>query len=125
MPTGSCLCGATAFTIDSDLADATLCHCSQRRHQTSHVYVSTHIPRSGLHPDDDTHLRRYAASATARRGFCANCGSVLFRDPAGEDRIPVSMGALHEPHSGKLGQHIFTADKGGYYDIEASLTQKP
>lgn len=123
MPTGSCLCGATAFEIDGDLAPGSLCHCGQCRKQTSHVFASTHIPRSSLRMTGDADLRWYAASAIARRGFCGTCGSVLFWDPMGEDRISVSMGAIDEPHDGRLARHIFTAHKGGYYDIGDNLAK--
>ena len=124
MITGSCLCGATAFEIDGDLADATLCHCGQCRRQTSHVYASTHIPEASLRMVREDKLRWYAASPAARRGFCGACGSVLFWNPGDEDRISVSMGALHEPHPGRMGMHIFTDHKGSYYEIDDSLPKR-
>lgn len=121
MLTGSCLCGATAFEIDGDLAPGTLCHCSQCRKQTSHVYSSTHIPQANLRMTRDDDLRWYSASPVARRGFCGACGSVLFWDPQGEDRISVSLGAIDPPHPGRVTRHIFTADAGGYYPFDDSL----
>jgi hypothetical protein len=124
MITGSCLCGATRFEIDGDLADATICHCGQCRRQTSHVYASTHIPEASLTLTNDSELRWFAASPAARRGFCSACGTVLFWNPVNEDRISVSMGALDEPHPGRIGMHIFTAHKGSYYDIEGTLPQR-
>jgi hypothetical protein len=100
-----------------------MCHCGQCRKQTSHVYVSTHVPKSALTMTAAADLRWYAATDAARRGFCGACGSVLFWDPAAEDSISVSLGALQEPHSGMVEKHIFTAHKGGYYDIQGSLPQ--
>jgi len=121
---GSCLCGSTTFEIDGDLAPGTICHCGQCRRQTSHVYVSTHIPRANLKMTRDTDLRWYAASNKAERGFCSACGSVLFWSPNDQDKISVSLGALIEPHPGTLAQHIFTAHKGAYYDIDVALPQR-
>ncbi|MEM8739980.1 MAG: GFA family protein [Pseudomonadota bacterium] len=121
MIAGSCLCGATTFHITCDLSPGTLCHCGQCRRQTSHVFVSTHIPEADLHLTSQDDLRWYRASAVARRGFCGACGSVLFWNPDDEDKISVSLGALKEPHPGYLAKHIFVADKGGYYELNDTL----
>ena len=123
MITGSCLCRATAFEIEGDLAPGTLCHCGQCRRQSSHVYASTHIPQANLRMVRDAELRWYQASPAARRGFCGACGSLLFWDPFDEDRISVSLGALDEPHPGRAAKPIFTADKGSYYPIDDSLAR--
>ncbi|QEW18061.1 hypothetical protein LA6_000218 [Marinibacterium anthonyi] len=123
MLTGSCLCGATSFEIDGDLAPGTICHCGQCRKQTSHVYASTHIAKAALRMTRDDQLRWYAVSPMARRGFCGACGSVLFWNPNDEDRISVSMGALNDPHEGRLTRHIFTAHKGRHYEIGDDLPQ--
>jgi hypothetical protein len=124
MITGSCLCGATRFGIEGDLAPGTLCHCGQCRRQTSLAYASSHIPKANLRLIRDADLRWYAASPAARRGFCGACGSVLFWNPDDEDRISVSLGALDEPHGGRLTMHIFTDHKGSFYEIEDSLPQR-
>ncbi|WP_428926747.1 GFA family protein [Marinibacterium sp. SX1] len=118
---GSCLCGATAFEIDGALAPGSLCHCSQCRRQTSHVYASTHVPDSALRLTRAEHLRWYRASPAARRGFCGQCGSVLFWDPADEAMISVSLGALQPPHPGQVARHIFTGDAPGYYPLDDGL----
>jgi len=60
-----------------------------------------------------------------RRGFCSICGSVLFWDPIGRDKIAIAMGAFDAPTGTRLAMHIFTADKGDYYDIADGLPQKP
>ena len=124
MLTGSCLCGATSFEIDGDLAPGAMCHCGQCRKQTSHVYASTHIPKANVRMTKDADLRWYAASDIARRGFCGACGSVLFWDPHDEDKISVSMGAIDEPHDGRLTRHIWATHKGGYYEIGDDLPQR-
>jgi hypothetical protein len=123
MINGSCLCGATAFEIEGDLAPGTLCHCGQCRRQTSQVYASTHIPEVNLKMTKQAELRWFSASPSARRGFCGACGSVLFWNPSDEGRISVSLGALDEPHPGRLAKHIFTDHKGAYYEIDTILPQ--
>ena len=71
----------------------------------------------------EEHLRWFAASPTARRGFCGQCGSALFWNPSDEDRISVAMGAIDPPHGVRIEKHIFTAHKGDYYDINDGLPQ--
>ena len=58
-----------------------------------------------------------------RRGFCAICGSSLFFEPVDKDWIGVSMGAFDGPTGTHTGLHIFTAEKGDYYEIDDGLPQ--
>ena len=69
-------------------------------------------------------LTWYAASPTAQRGFCRNCGSFLFWQHKEEDTISIAMGALEDPTGLALSKHIFVADKGDYYDIADDLPQQ-
>ncbi len=67
----------------------------------------------------------FEASATARRGFCPTCGSFLFWKAHDEDTLSFALGALDGPTGLRLEKHIFTADKGDYYDITDGLPQTP
>lgn len=124
MVTGSCNCGGVRFEISGDLAPATICHCGQCRRQGGHAWASTHIPEAALRLISDKTLRWHSLSPGIRRGFCGTCGSFLFWDPADEDAISVSMGALDPPTGGRVTKHIFTAHKGDYYDINDGLHQQ-
>jgi len=66
----------------------------------------------------------YAASDMAKRGFCPRCGSFLFWTAHDEDTISFSLGSLDEPTGLRLEKHIFTADKGDYYDITDGVPQE-
>lgn len=120
---GSCLCGAIRFSVAGDLPAPNACHCTQCRKQSGHYWASIDIPRERLHLQDDTQLRWYQASAKVRRGFCGTCGSFLFWDPVNGAATAVAMGAFDGPTQTKLALHIFTADKGDYYDIADGLPQ--
>ena len=65
----------------------------------------------------------FQSSERVRRGFCSVCGSSLFWDPVGRDRIAIAMGAFDPPTDTHLGIHIFVAEKGDYYDIADGLPQ--
>ncbi|SLN58736.1 GFA family protein [Ruegeria meonggei] len=124
MHTGSCLCGAVAFTIDGTLSQPSACHCGQCRKQSGHVWASTSAHQDKLSFTASDTLTWFRASDIARRGFCNACGSFLFWQHNDEDTISISMGALREPTGLKLARHIFVADKGDYYDITDDLPQE-
>ncbi len=123
MPRGSCLCGAVAFAVAVELAGPDACHCTQCRRWSGHVWASTDVPRSALAVEGEEKLSWFQSSEKVRRGFCSVCGSVLFWDPVGRDTIGVAMGAFEAPTGTRLAIHIFTADKGDYYDIADGLPQ--
>ena len=96
MPEGSCLCGAVRYTVAAPFGEATACHCSQCRRQSGHYWASADVPRAALSLTGADALRWHHASAKARRGFCATCGSFLFWEPiAGQDRH--RPGQRHRP----------------------------
>ncbi|KIN67634.1 Glutathione-dependent formaldehyde-activating, GFA [Sulfitobacter donghicola DSW-25 = KCTC 12864 = JCM 14565] len=68
--------------------------------------------------------RWYAASETAKRGFCPTCGSFLFWKGKADPDTGVSLGALDGATGLRLERHIFTADKGDYYDIPDTIRQQ-
>jgi hypothetical protein len=123
MPTGSCLCGAVRFSVEVELPGPDACHCSQCRKSSGHYFASTDVPREALTIDGAEHVTWYRSSEKVRRGFCSVCGSSLFWDPVNRDWIAVAMGAFEAPTGAALAKHIFTADKGDYYDIADGLPQ--
>lgn len=125
MHKGACLCGAVSFEVAGELHPPDACHCSQCRGQSGHFWASTDVPREALTLRGAEHLTWYRSSERVRRGFCSVCGSVLFWDPIGRERIGVAMGAFDAPTGTRLALHIFTANKGDYYDIADGLPQNP
>ncbi len=124
MTKGQCNCGGVAFEISAPLAPVSLCHCGQCRRQGGHAWASTSVPQSALTLSAQPTLAWYEASPTARRGFCARCGSFLFWQHKDEDTISISMGAIDAPTGTRIARHIFVADKGDYYDIDGDLPQR-
>ena len=120
---GSCLCGTIRFTIKGDLHAPDACHCGQCRKQSGHFWASTDVKRAALTVEGEDSVRWFQSSARVRRGFCATCGSFLFWEPIGQDRVAVAMGAIDAPTDTRLAMHIFVADQGDYYDIADDLPQ--
>ncbi|WP_136636175.1 GFA family protein [Pseudooceanicola onchidii] len=123
MRTGSCLCGACTFRVDGPVRGASVCHCSQCRKMSGHTWSSAFAPETAVTISGP--VSWFEASATARRGFCPTCGSFLFWKAHDEDTLSFALGALDGPTGLRLEKHIFTADKGDYYDITDGLPQTP
>ena len=126
MHRGSCLCGAVSFEVAGGLPPPDACHCSKCRRWTGHILASTDVPRSALTIRGADNVTWYRSSEKVQRGFCSTCGSSLFFDPLDKtkhDWIGVAMGAFDRPTDTQLEVHIFTADKGDYYDIADDLPQ--
>jgi len=123
MPKGFCLCGAVSFEVEGALAPPDACHCTLCRRQSGHYWASTNVPRAALTVRGGENVNWYQSSEKVRRGFCATCGSVLFWDPPHKDWTSIAMGAFDAPTGTELEMHIFTADKGDYYEIADGLPQ--
>lgn len=121
MHTGSCLCGAVTFEVEGELPPPDACHCRLCRKSSGHVFASTDVPRSAVTVRGEEKVTWYASSEKVRRGFCSVCGASLFWDPPHRDWIALAMGAFDGPTGTRLAKHIFTADKGDYYDIADGL----
>ena len=124
MHKGSCLCGAVRLEVEGELPQPDACHCSQCRKQSGHYWVSTEVDGSALTIRGEDKFSWYQSSEKTRRGFCSVCGSVLFWDPSHRDWIAIAMGAFEAPTGTTLGKHIFTANKGDYYEIADGLPQE-
>jgi hypothetical protein len=120
---GACLCGAVSFRTRGRLRGVVYCHCSQCRRQTGHFVAATSARDADIDIEGGESLAWYAASGEAKRGFCRNCGSVLFWKRDGLDRISVMAGAFDLPSGLTAESHIFVADKGDYYEICDGLPQ--
>jgi len=121
---GGCLCGAVRYRIEGPLRPVVACHCTQCRRQTGHFSASTTVPLDRFWLERDATLAWYRASPAAERGFCRVCGSSLLWKPADEATISVFAGSLDGPTGLQIGEHIFCADKGDYYEIDDGKPQK-
>jgi hypothetical protein len=76
--------------------------------------------RGPLRPVVDCHR----SSSTARRGFCGDCGSSLFWEPASGERISIAAGTLDLPTGLETVAHVFVEDSGDYYTISDDLPRR-
>ncbi|WP_421779426.1 GFA family protein [Kiloniella litopenaei] len=119
--TGSCLCGDVQFDIMGDLRDSVACHCNQCRKTSGHFVSATAVSRDEFKITVDKGLKWYHSSNRARRGFCNNCGSSLFWDQDGRDKMGIMSGTIDGETGIKTSNHIYVAKKGDYYDLDDVL----
>ena len=120
---GSCDCQGIVFELIGELRDVVFCHCSQCRKTSGHYWAATQVSKGNLNLIKATSLSWYDSSDKARRGFCSVCGSSMFYERKGIDKISVSAGSLEIPTSLDRMRHIYVTSKGDYYDISDDLPQ--
>lgn len=122
MLNGSCLCGSVTFSAQTPSRDPASCHCTQCRKQSGHFWASVQIDDDKLQVNGD--VRWYQSSPSARRGFCPTCGSFLFWKADSDPDTGVALGAVDGPTGLQVKRHIFTADKGDYYEINEQVPRE-
>ena len=120
---GFCECQGVVFELTGELRDVVFCHCSQCRKTSGHYWAATQVSKGNLNLIKATSLSWYDSSDKARRGFCSVCGSSMFYERKGIDKISVSAGSLEIPTSLDRMRHIYVTSKGDYYDISDDLPQ--
>jgi hypothetical protein len=122
---GRCLCGAIRYRVQGPLRDIQVCHCGQCRRVHSYLGAFTSAARADVSLEDAGTLRWYASSARGRRGFCSACGSSLFFEPGGENRLAIAAGSLDQPSGLKVMGHEYVANKADYVTIDDGLPTFP
>ena len=120
---GGCLCGAVRYAVSGALRPIVMCHCRQCGRITGHIMAATAARHADFQLLAEESLAWYDSSAEARRGFCKRCGSTLFWLGAGRDYLSIAAGSLDDTRGLKIACHIFTADKGSYYEITDAAPQ--
>lgn len=95
--TGGCQCGRVRYRVDTEKAQAYLCHCRMCQRATGGFAAAfVQVPAEALAWDSEPDW--YESSPIARRPFCSSCGTPLgfhFADGKGEPDI--SIGSLDDP----------------------------
>ena len=118
----ACLCGAVHFSLPGPTGPITACHCQQCRKLSGHYAASFDADEKAFTWGARDAMAEFETPAGGRRGFCTRCGSSLwFRSAA--DEFSVEAGSVLGATGGQLAEHIFTASKGAYYELDDGLPQ--
>ena len=116
---GSCLCGAVAFTVSNSCHDAYFCHCAQCRKITGTAYAANLITSPGAlrWTAGADHVTRFDHPTRGfSKAFCEVCGSGLPYLNSSQTALIVPAGALEgEPRVAK-GARIFWGDRSSWGD---------
>lgn len=119
---GGCLCGAVTYRVTGALRPILACHCGQCRRTSGHYVAATAADNDVLEINDPGGaLQWYRSSASACRGFCGRCGSNLFWKPDGGVHTSIMAGTLNGATGLRIQAHIYTADKGDYYQLDGDV----
>lgn len=120
---GSCLCQGVRYEICGALHEMIACHCTQCRKTSGHYVVATATKKSNLHFLKEESLQWYESTPGYQRGFCNRCGASLFWKTENRDYIAIFSGTLDSLPEIKIQMHIYTADKGKYYELTDGMPQ--
>ncbi|GAB3255769.1 GFA family protein [Chitinimonas naiadis] len=126
MHTGSCLCGAVEYEIDSELGVITLCHCSRCRKASGSAFgaVMPVAAKDFRVVKGQGALRSFTSDGGVERVFCGECGSpIIGKRAAMPDVVRVRVGTLDEPEGTHIGSHIFVGSKACWYEIADDVPQ--
>ncbi len=123
--TGGCLCGAVRYELRGELRGVYNCHCGQCRRSHGHFGAYSSVTPDQISFTISRGLKWSESSKIARRGFCGDCGSSLFWEPADRDHLAIAAGSFDQPSGLITLGHIFTDDKGDYYTIDDDLERWP
>jgi hypothetical protein len=109
-------------TFDGGSDEVTACHCGQCRKVSGHLPFSIDDP--GRHARIAGEVATYASPGGAVRSFCPTCGSkIAFEGPNG--LLSIYIGLFDALAGREPDLHIFTADKGDYYDMAEDALAYP
>jgi hypothetical protein len=118
--TGRCLCGAVRYEVHGPLRDVLVCHCSECRCWSGHLFAATSAQKSDVVLVESDALRWIdspESESHARRGFCSACGSSLFWDAPARGTISIAVGSLDEHTGLQTMGHVYVSQAGDYYEL--------
>ncbi|HEX2529560.1 MAG TPA: GFA family protein [Geminicoccus sp.] len=119
---GGCLCGAVRYRFTGELRELLYCHCRmcQRAGGTPVVAWMT-LSTSGLQWTGRPPAS-YQSSASARRFFCAACGSPLaFQADDEPDQIDLTIASLDDPARAAPTYHAWVSSRLPWFETSDDL----
>lgn len=123
--TGGCLCGGVTYVVVGPLRDIVACHCEQCRRTSGHFVAATACRKVNFTLINQASLRWFSCIAGFRRGFCCECGSSLFFEEEGGERMSIAAGSLDQAQGLKIAAHIYAAEAGAYYSLADGVPVLP
>jgi len=109
--TGGCLCGAIRYESSEPPIEAGTCHCRTCQKSTGSAFETIAGFSRSAFRFTSGEPKLYRSSSIMDKGFCSNCGSLLFdqylvRTPGFDpDIVFVQLGTLDHPEAVSLDFH--------------------
>lgn len=120
--TGQCLCGAVTLQVRHDRPALGVCHCSICRRWGGGPFMTLESHRAPQ-IEGEEHIRSYASSEWAERGFCACCGTHLFYRLKQGEFYALSAGLFKEGENWPFELQVFVDEKPDNYQF-ANVTRE-
>lgn len=112
---GSCLCGACAFTAEPE-DDAGVCHCGMCRKWSGGMFMAVGCGDT-LEFAPGAPVEAFKSSEWGKRLFCRICGAPLAWQSADGGHSAVSIQAFEDPGRFAIASEIFYDEKPGNYAL--------
>ena len=113
--TGKCLCGAVKFSAEEIDPHVHACHCSMCRGWTGGPMLGASVGSISFAGEE--HIKRYASSDWAERGFCSECGSSLFYHLKEPGMYIMATGCFDDAELFSLAGEIYVDEKPSGYNF--------
>lgn len=114
---GSCLCGTIEFVFNGSLDDIWFCHCDNCRKNYGMYGAFAGVLKNNIVFKNFAKIQHYRSKTKAIRSFCSICGSPISWAQNSKSVIYIFLGSLNGKVCIKNAKHIWTSERGGYYDI--------
>lgn len=111
---GKCLCGAVSVRLQHKKPSMSVCHCGMCRRWAGGPSM-TLASHAAPQIDGSEHVRTYASSDWAQRGFCAQCGTHLFYRLRNGEFYAIPVGLFEAGGDWPFKLQVFIDEKPGNY----------
>ena len=131
--TGGCLCGAIRYELSELPIETGTCHCRDCQKSTGSAFmVMARFSRAALRYIKGE-PKLYRSSSIKDKGFCSNCGSLLFdrylvensetpgRRP---DMVWIQIGTLDHPEASSVDWHYGVESQLPWVNFDDGLPQR-
>ena len=119
---GSCLCGATLYTVADEFKYALICHCSQCRRATGSAFKAFGGIERAKFKVTQGSVKIYGDVMTLD-ARCRTCGSLLYSIVQEGTMAHVTYGTLLDPATLQPQAHIYVGSKASWDVIGDPLPQ--
>ena len=119
MAAGACPCGRVTFAAELPSKWVAHCHCSMCRRAHGAPYVTWIGMEAARVRIEGEALRWHASSPPAQRGFCGQCGAMMFfRSERWPGELHIALPHFTDPVDRAPQAHAFWSDHAAWASID-------